>query len=82
MKLVPGGTVAEARQALNSLQAILEAAGSSMSNIVKTNILVNNIEEFGAVNEVYKECKTNSLLYIYYTLLNSLSVYAYIIFVA
>lgn len=56
-KLVPGGIEAETRQALKSLQAILEAAGSSMGNIVKTNILVNDIAEFGTVNEIYKECK-------------------------
>lgn len=56
-KLVDGGVAAEARQALKNIGYILEEAGSSYEKIVKSTILLNNIDDFGAVNEVYKECE-------------------------
>lgn len=56
-KLVDGGAVEEARQALKNIGFILEAAGSSYEKVVKTTILLDNIADFGAVNEVYKECE-------------------------
>ncbi|GJQ82736.1 hypothetical protein Trydic_g19745 [Trypoxylus dichotomus] len=55
MKLVEGGAVAEAKQALISLGHILEAAGSSYANVLKTTIYLDNIADFHAINEVYKE---------------------------
>ncbi|GJQ84156.1 hypothetical protein Trydic_g2835 [Trypoxylus dichotomus] len=55
MKLVEGGAAAEARQALRHLGNILEAAGSSYDSVVKTNIFLNDINDFSSVNEVYKE---------------------------
>lgn len=55
-KLVDGGAVEEARQALKNIGAILEEADSSYEKVVKTTILLNDIADFGAVNEVYKEC--------------------------
>lgn len=55
-KLVDGGAPEEARQALKNIGAILDAAGSSYEKVVKTTILLNDIGDFGAVNEVYKEC--------------------------
>lgn len=59
MKLVEGGAAAEARQALQYLGYILDAADSSYEKIVKTNIFLNDINDFSSVNEVYKECKYN-----------------------
>ncbi|XP_060534483.1 2-iminobutanoate/2-iminopropanoate deaminase-like [Cylas formicarius] len=55
MKLVPGGAAAEARQALTSIGHILDAAGSSFENVLKSTIMLNDIADFGAVNDVYKE---------------------------
>ena len=57
MKLVEGGAAEEARQALQSLGHILEAAGSSFDKVVKSHVFLNDINDFGAVNEVYKKCK-------------------------
>ncbi|MCA8940629.1 MAG: Rid family detoxifying hydrolase [Planctomycetes bacterium] len=45
----------QARQCLLNLKAVLEAAGSSMSRVVKTTIFLKNMVDFGAVNEVYAE---------------------------
>lgn len=53
MKL-KGGTAAEqARQALENIRAILEAAGLEMKDVVKTTILLKDMNEFPAVNEAY-----------------------------
>ena len=54
-KLVPGGQVAEYRQALLNLQRILEAAGSSLSRVVKTTIYMTNVDELAELNRVYAE---------------------------
>jgi len=51
--MVEGGVVAQAEQTMKNLQAILEAAGTSLDGVVKTNIFLRYIKDFGAVNEVY-----------------------------
>lgn len=43
----------QARQSLNNIKAILESEGLSMENVVKTTVLLQNISDFGAMNEVY-----------------------------
>jgi 2-iminobutanoate/2-iminopropanoate deaminase len=53
--LVEGGVEAETRQALINLTAILEAAGSSMENVVKTTVFLRDINDFAAMNSVYAE---------------------------
>ena len=52
-ELVEGGIQAETRQALNNLKAILEAAGSNLSLVIKTTVFLKDIDEFGQMNEVY-----------------------------
>lgn len=54
-KLVSGGVEAETRQALQNLSKILEAAGSSLGQVLKVTVYVSNIEDYGAVNQVYAE---------------------------
>ncbi|XP_017786712.1 PREDICTED: ribonuclease UK114 [Nicrophorus vespilloides] len=54
-KLVKGGAAEEAKQGLKNLGHILEAAGSSYANVVKSTIFLNDINDFPAVNDVYKE---------------------------
>ncbi|KAJ3645020.1 hypothetical protein Zmor_022713 [Zophobas morio] len=55
MQLVKGGAAAEARQALTWLGNILEDAGSSYENVVKSTVFLANMDDFVAVNEVYQE---------------------------
>lgn len=45
----------QTRQALRNLRAILEAAGSSMTGVVKTTIFVDDMDDFATVNAVYSE---------------------------
>jgi 2-iminobutanoate/2-iminopropanoate deaminase len=54
-RLVMGGLKAETRQALENLAKILEAAGSSLSQVVKVTVYISEIEDYGLVNEVYAE---------------------------
>lgn len=51
--LVEGGIQAQTRQALNNLKAVLEAAGSDLSLVIKTTVFLKDINEFGLMNEVY-----------------------------
>lgn len=43
------------RQAIANLKAILEEAGSSLANIVKMNIFITTMDDFGAINKAYDE---------------------------
>lgn len=43
----------QTRQCLQNVKAILDAAGSSMANIVRTNVYLSDIADFAAMNEVY-----------------------------
>ena len=52
-KFVEGDVVAQAKQALDNLAAILKAAGSGLDRIVKTTVLLDDMSDFAAVNEVY-----------------------------
>ncbi|XP_017275719.1 2-iminobutanoate/2-iminopropanoate deaminase isoform X1 [Kryptolebias marmoratus] len=53
-QLVEGGVDAQARQALVNMGEILKAAGCNYSNVVKTTVLLKDINDFNSVNEVYK----------------------------
>ena len=43
----------QTEQSLKNIQAILAAAGLTMANVVKTTVLLDDIGDFGAMNEVY-----------------------------
>ena len=53
--MVDGGIGAQTRQVLDNLRAVLEAAGSSMSRVVKTTVYMTNLADFQKMNEVYAE---------------------------
>jgi 2-iminobutanoate/2-iminopropanoate deaminase len=50
---LPDGVAEQTEQALLNLAAILEAAGSSMTQLVKTTIFYSNVEDFPTINDVY-----------------------------
>jgi len=53
---IVGETAAEqARQVLQNLRAVLQAAGASLQNVVKTTIFLTDLSQFAAVNAVYAE---------------------------
>ena len=49
----PEGIKAQTRQSLTNVKAILEAAGLSMDAVVKTTVFLSDMNNFGAMNEVY-----------------------------
>jgi 2-iminobutanoate/2-iminopropanoate deaminase len=51
--LVEGDIQAQTRQVLDNVKAILEAAGTSMANVVKTTVYLQSMSDFAAMNEVY-----------------------------
>jgi 2-iminobutanoate/2-iminopropanoate deaminase len=54
-EVVDGGIRAETRQTMENVSAILSAAGTSMDNVVKTMVFLNDVDEFAEFNEVYCE---------------------------
>lgn len=48
-----GGISELTRQSLTNMQHILEEAGMTMQNVVKTTVLLADIQDFAAMNEVY-----------------------------
>ena len=44
---------AQTRQSLTNIKNILESDGLTMANVIKTTVLLKNISDFGAMNEVY-----------------------------
>lgn len=45
----------QARQSLENIKAILAAAGADMAHVVKTTVLLQDMADFAAMNEVYAE---------------------------
>lgn len=52
-EFVSGGIEAQTRQALENLAAVLQAAGTSLENVVKTTVFLNDMNDFGAMNGIY-----------------------------
>jgi 2-iminobutanoate/2-iminopropanoate deaminase len=50
-----GDIQCQTRQALENLRAVLLAAESSLSNVIKTTVFLRDMDEFQAMNEVYAE---------------------------
>ena len=47
--------VSQTHQAIKNVSEILKAAGCTLDNVVKTTVLLNDIADFGAMNEVYAQ---------------------------
>lgn len=52
---MPADIKAQTRQSLSNVKAILEAAGTSMENVVKSTVFLADMSLFGPMNEVYGE---------------------------
>lgn len=51
--VLPEGVEAQAKQAMENLKAVVEAAGMTMADIVKTTVFLADINDFATVNEIY-----------------------------
>ena len=54
-KLVKGEITEQARQAIENLVAVLEGAGATVDDVVKVNVYLEDINDFGEFNKVYEE---------------------------
>ena len=45
----------QARQVMENVKNLLEAAGTSMGNVVKTTVFIKDMKDFGKINEIYAE---------------------------
>ncbi|MEW6112554.1 MAG: Rid family detoxifying hydrolase [Thermodesulfobacteriota bacterium] len=54
-EIVQGGVKAQARQALVNIKAVLEAAGSSLHDVVRCVVYLADSEQFEALNEAYAD---------------------------
>ena len=52
-ELVPGGVEAETRQVFTNLNHVLEAAGASLSSVVKTTVFLRDMNDFARMNAIY-----------------------------
>ena len=54
-KLVQDDIKSEARQALTNLKEVLAEGGASLTDVVKVNVYIKDMNQFGQINEVYAE---------------------------
>ena len=60
--VVEGGIQAQAHQVFKNLKAILEEAGMSFDNVVKTTVLLADMGDFATVNEIYAQDFNGAIL--------------------
>lgn len=51
--IVEGDVQEQTKQSLKNIQAICEAAGTSLKNVVKTSVFVKDMNQFAKINETY-----------------------------
>lgn len=54
-ELVSANVEDQTRQVLKNLQNVLEAAGSSLANVVKTTVFLKDMNDFAKMNNIYAE---------------------------
>jgi 2-iminobutanoate/2-iminopropanoate deaminase len=53
--LVSGGFAAEARQALDNIKAVLEEAGCALTDVIRVNVSLTDINRFAEMDAIYRE---------------------------
>ena len=53
-EMVPGGIAAETERCLENLSAVLDAAGATLADVVKTTVYLADMADFAAMNAVYE----------------------------
>ena len=53
MEVVPGGVAEQTERVMRNLAAVLAAAGTDLSRVIKTTVFLADMADFGAMNEVY-----------------------------
>lgn len=50
---IPEGVEAQAEQALTNVKNLIESAGASIDNVVKTTVFIKDMNDFAKINEIY-----------------------------
>ena len=58
-EMVTGSIKDQTRQSLENAKAIIKEAGTTLENVVKTTVFLQNMNDFADMNEVYAEFFTN-----------------------
>ena len=58
---IPKDIKDQARIALGNVEAVLEAGGSCLANVLKVTVFLDDMADFSAVNEVYAEVFANAV---------------------
>ena len=61
-EIVEGGIAEQTTRVLENVKAVLEAAGTSLDNVIKTTCFMDNMDDFGKMNEVYASFFTGEIL--------------------
>ena len=56
MKIEIANIEGQTKRAIKNLEAILQEAGLTLKNVVKTNVFLTDMENFSKMNEIYKLC--------------------------
>ncbi len=58
--VVAGGAAQQAEQAIKNLAEVLKGAGAGLGNVVKTTVFIKDMNDFAAINDVYKSFFTDN----------------------
>ncbi len=58
--VVSGGAAQQAEQAIKNLAEVLKGAGAGLVNVVKTTVFIKDMNDFAAINDVYKSFFTDN----------------------
>ena len=50
---IPEGVIAQAEQALTNVKNLVESAGASIDNVIKTTVFIKDMNDFATINEIY-----------------------------
>ena len=53
-QLIEGGIQAQTRQVLNNIKEVLEANNSDLDHVLKCTVILSDIDDFSAMNEIYR----------------------------
>ena len=67
--VIPEGIEAQAEQVMKNMKNLLEAAGTSIDQVVKTSVFIKNMDDFATINGIYakyfeKDCPARSCIQI------------------
>lgn len=52
---IPEGVAAQAHQVFKNIKNLLEAAGTSIDNVIKTSVFIKDMNDFAEINAIYAE---------------------------